>query len=568
MEKARRTTLAMSAALLAALLALGGVASAQQQQEEGTTAGSTSAAAQTEGSGEQLRVGKPGGGDPGPLSPVQKKARSQGYLVPDQEAYELAKAEAERLSGTSAPAAPEARASEPPEVFRSWEGVRDRKVTPSDSTGAICPTRYIELVNQKYAIYDRSHDAPISKGSLNKLAGEPPFPQADVFDPQIIWDPATERFYYVAADIISETDTRLAFGFSKTSNPSSAADFCKYTIGFGTRFPDYPKLGDTRDLLLIGANSFDFIRTFEFLGSDLISVTKPPSGNRCPERSRFTVDAQTDLRGADRLPAFTPVPANQIDTRDAGHVVAISEAVYTEGNADLLNIYRVTKNRDGTMNLSGPRRLSVSSYRFPANAPQPNTKNVLDTLDARNTQAITAVDPSPGEMALWTQHTVFGGSRAEVRWYEIDLTAPYPSLLQRGRLSSLEGTFFFNAAISPDRQINGATRRFGDAMAIGYNTSSKSHRPDIRVISKEGTDPLSQQKLVKASPAVMNDIACRELRHVCRWGDYSAATPDPKVPAGETSGRVWLSNQWVKTPGSFEPPAPFGWSTWNWAVRP
>ena len=104
----------------------------------------------------------------------------------------------------------------------------------------------------------RTSNPPIGTGTLNELAGEPPPPppgERRDFDPQIIWDPTTSRFYYVADDVISATDNRLAFGFSKTASPSSAADFCKYTLRFGSRFPDYPKLGDTEDLLLIGVNT-------------------------------------------------------------------------------------------------------------------------------------------------------------------------------------------------------------------------------------------------------------------------------------------------------------------------
>ena len=222
------------------------------------------------------------GGNPGPLSAAQERALSRGPLVPDREAYEQAKAEAaenaERLSAGRDPAAPQATTA--PQIFRSWEGVRDPKFAPSDSTGAIGPSRYIELVNEQYAIYNRTSDTPIDTGDLTKLAGEPPFPTGLVFDPQIIWDPTTSRFYYVADDVPSDTDTRLAFGLSKTASPSSAADFCKYTIRFGTRFPDYPKLGDTKDLLLVGVNSFDF-RNDDYLGSDLISITKPPAGSGC-----------------------------------------------------------------------------------------------------------------------------------------------------------------------------------------------------------------------------------------------------------------------------------------------
>src|SRR5215207_7387920 len=242
MAKARWTILALLAALVVAIVALGGAALAQQ---EGTTV-SPSATAQTQGSAHQLRVEKPGSGNLGPLSATQKLAIKQGYLVPDQDAYERAKAGAQRLAGGGGKTTYAAAQGADPETFRSWEGIRNRKGgTPSDSTGAIGPTRYIELINVRYAIYDRTSNRPLNTGTLNELAGEPPPPPPGekgvvLFDPQIMWDPTTRRFYYVADDVYSAIDNRLAFGFSKTASPSSAADFCKYVIKFGPRLPDYP----------------------------------------------------------------------------------------------------------------------------------------------------------------------------------------------------------------------------------------------------------------------------------------------------------------------------------------
>src|SRR5204862_381220 len=78
-----------------------------------------------------------------------------------------------------------------------------------------------------------------------------------VFDVQVIWDPTTSRFYYAADDVVSSSDNRVAFGFSKTASPSSSADFCNYTIGFGRTFPDYPKLGDSQFFAMIGSNLFN-----------------------------------------------------------------------------------------------------------------------------------------------------------------------------------------------------------------------------------------------------------------------------------------------------------------------
>ena len=180
------------------------------------------------------------GGERGPLSPVQQTAISEGYVPTNPQAYERAKAKAaEKAKQRSAeePSVPESNA---PASSRSWEGVFDTAVGPSDSTGAIGPTRYIELVNRKFAIYNRTSNTPISSGSLGSLVGS----IANVFDPQVIWDPSTKRFYYVADNVFSSSDNRLSIGFSKTSSPNSAADFCKYEIRFGSRFPDYPKLGD------------------------------------------------------------------------------------------------------------------------------------------------------------------------------------------------------------------------------------------------------------------------------------------------------------------------------------
>src|SRR5215218_5447621 len=134
MAKARWTILALLAALVVAILALGGAALAHQ---EGTTV-FPSATSQTEGSSHQLRVEKPGSGNPGPLSPTQKLAMKQGYLVPDQDAYERAKAAAQRLAGGGGKTTYAAAQGAVPETFRSWEGIRNRKGgTPSDSTGAI-----------------------------------------------------------------------------------------------------------------------------------------------------------------------------------------------------------------------------------------------------------------------------------------------------------------------------------------------------------------------------------------------------------------------------------------------
>src|SRR5438445_6420671 len=109
-----------------------------------------------------------------------KLLRSQGYLVKNQAAYQQAKVEAAAKAGlTARTTSPGPQGPAPtPRTIRAWEGVSDRNVTPSDSTGAIGPTRYIELINARFAIYRRNASS-LGSGQLQELAGAPPEHAAD-----------------------------------------------------------------------------------------------------------------------------------------------------------------------------------------------------------------------------------------------------------------------------------------------------------------------------------------------------------------------------------------------------
>jgi hypothetical protein len=287
-------------------------------------------------------------------------------------------------------------------------------------------------------------------------------------------------------------------------------------------------------------------------------MSKPPAGSSCPDQSTFASGQFTNLKSNGKQ-TFTPVPANQIDGSDTGYIVARSLSV----PASKLSIYTVTES-PVKLNLSSSNDLAVPTYSIPANAKQPGRHSKrLDTSDTRNTQAVSAIDPSQGnKVALWTQHTVFGGAGAQVRWYEIDPSTP--SLFQSGDVGS-SGNFIFNGAISPDRIVNGATTAFGDSMVLSFNTSNKKHHPDIRMVSKIGSNAASSQVVVTTSPFSLNDFTCPG--GPCRWGDYAAATPDPGASSSATHGQVWLSSQWVKDKGKGRRSSA-GWGSWNWAANP
>jgi hypothetical protein len=523
---------------------------------------------------------RPLAGPPGPTPALQVNhpapsgvsARPVGVVpvrVPSPGAYAAQKAAANaaatRLAARASASAP-ATAVLAPSLVRNWAGQRDTTDAPSDSTSAIGTTRYIELVNSKVAIYSRTSNTPTASGPLLQLTGCATSACTDlVFDVQVIWDPALNRFFYTTMDTGSGSSggNLLTFGFSTTATPTlSASSWCRYSVGFGSTLPDYPKLGDTKDFMLIGTNDFS---GSSFTRSTIFWLSNPPSGSTCPAPSTFKTGTTGMLKNANGTPAFTPVPANQTDPSSTGWAVA-EPATIPSGGATFLTLFKVTKSATGTATIpTTGTSVPVTAYKVPASAPQPGTSFRLDTLDTRPTQAVSAIDPAHASVtALWTQHTVLGGAGAQVRWYEINPATH--SLIQKGTITS-STLYTFNGAISPDRRVNGTSKKFGGDMVINVNQSSASALAAIKVASKIGANAISALTLVATSTAADTGFDCMTTSNpnLCRWGDYAGASPDPAAPTTGTTGQVWGTSM-LSAPGGSSSSS--GWTTRNFAVKP
>jgi hypothetical protein len=388
-------------------------------------------------------------------------------------------------------------------------------VTPPDTTGAIGPSHYFEFVNETVRVYDRSNLSIVSTSGLPTFVGKS---NDDVFDPQIQWDPQSSRWYYLADDCTNSRCSRnnfIAFGYSKTSDPSDLVNgWCRYTIGTGKDFHDYPKLGHDNNHLVFGTNVYNP----SFNRAQVWSVPKPSAGNTCASSLTATGFSLTST-------VFTPVPANTSDSSTVGYLVAANSP--GSGSASTIKAWHVggtatspTLTSDGSM--------SVTSYSIPANVPQPGTGNVLDSSDTRLTQAVAHADPdASGAEAVWTQHTVAGpGGRSVVRWYEF-----LPASLTVRQMGTISDTtnYVFNGAISPATD--------GTSAAINYNVGGSSQLVQIKAQTRTGSTSLStmsDELTLGTSSAIDQDFSCSP----CRWGDYAGASPDPS-----NSNVIWGSNQ-------------------------
>jgi hypothetical protein len=496
---------------------------------------------------------------------------SHGYLVGDIARYERLTAEAAARAaqlhprGTATPIV-----GTDPIAGPSWEGVSQDDLSPPDPTGAIGPRSYVQTINLQMAIYDRTGSL-ITSAPFSTLTGVDDF----LSDPQIHYSVRWNRFYYLILRVgaLESPISTMLWGFSKTNNPTSIpGSFCNYETSFGWEgtIADYPKLGMTEHDIMIGVNVYPTPATF--IGSDVGWIVNPVSNRKaittCPSAGSLVTGKVSQLKNFDGVTlSSTPEPAKQIDFSTDGWIVAVPDSTNSGASGTTLELYHVTENPDRTPNIPvvATSEVTVDAYSPPSPAPQKDGIHPIDTLDGRLTNAISAIDPSHGDaVALWTQHTVFGGAGAEVRWYEIDVANSV--LFQSGSVTD-PSLYVYNGGVSPDRLIRGkalAKRYFGNNLVVGFSTSSPDDYPAIQMVSKIGANPQSAFVLVQQSPGPEEGFDCFELGR-CRWGDYAGAAPDPGASRFGATGRVWLTNMW--TSGVVDPFAAT-WRTWNWRATP
>jgi hypothetical protein len=253
------------------------------------------------------------------------------------------------------------------------------------------------------------------------------------------------------------------------------------------------------------------------------------------------------------------VPANAVDSSLTGYLVARSGPLPSSS----VSVFNISKAADGSAVISARGSdVTVPTWTVPPNAPQAGSNKRIDTGDGRLTQAVLAYDPVRGVTAVWTQHTVAGGAGSKVRWYEINPAAH--ALLQTGSVSS-STTWYYDAAISPDRHVDGTSSAYGSSAVILANSSSATARIALVRVTKEGTSAQSNPAQLAISPGPHVAYDCSSLTDAtfCRWGDYASASPDPASPLGVGSGRVWSTSQ-LSSGSPIEVTA--NWTSWNAAI--
>lgn len=262
------------------------------------------------------------------------------------------------------PSGPSPQAAQAAGQTTIFDNLRQEGVPPTnrppDPTGAIGTSRYVQMVNNRIALYDRTNLNVLSGRDLMAFAGAP-----DVYDPQVVWDPISRRFFYAAAASggTREGDNYLVFGWSKTASPTNLSvdrpgvtggQWCALRLRGASRFQDdFPKMAVSRNHIIIGSNVFNSNDPAQndstSMFSRLLVTYKPPNGQEaCPppeqrkrRMSRFN-NLGVPAASGGTPQAFTPVPVvNSSAASRGGYVLSADPDASRGGIGTRILGYRV-----------------------------------------------------------------------------------------------------------------------------------------------------------------------------------------------------------------------------------
>jgi hypothetical protein len=433
-----------------------------------------------------------------------------------------------------------------PTIISQIAGSNNQAYSPPSPTIAANKSETIQLLNGTYLIHKNSGST--TTGTVGSLINNP---YSFTGDPQILWDPSTNRFYFSFYEYINNNGTAepgIVWGYSKNANPMNGSSFCTYfnTFDYGSSyFPDRQSLGDTKDFLLITSNRYTLFTNY-IEGSNLAYIAKPPAGTSCVSGSSLSSGIQALKNPDNTTSPWMPTASKQVDPSTTGYVIGVPS--YVSGNT--LTEYKISENSTGSaITVDSPSSVSIPSYSFPhyvAQAGLTKAGNPAPPLETQTylAQTIMAYDPRENNYALWTSQTDAGGAGTKVDWYEINPSAS--NLFQTGTISDANLNIF-NSAISPDRVYLNGKGYFGNSAVITFNTSSDTTFSAIYAMSIVNGETQSNMELLKQSLGPDVDFTCSSASSVfCRWGDYPGAVPNPASPIkkGNTGGQVLITNQY------------------------
>jgi len=415
---------------------------------------------------------------------------------------------------------------------------------PPDTTGDVGPDHFFQWVNTSWALFDKDTGALVNgpnpgNSFFSGFGGL--CETTDNGDPLVLWDDQAERW------IVSQ------FAFTSTATPpwlqcvaiSTTADplgsYHRYAFDYSAfGFNDYGKMGvwstvdGDQDAYLFTMHEFQGGASFSGTSFALVEREAMLDGNAA---QFIRVNAGADYFGALPFHVEGDFPLS------AG---TCPKFVHFSSTAPAYLIWDFCVDWDaGNAELSGPVSIASEPYQLGLSGiPQLDSTTRLDDFGS-NTMYIAAIrgfGPSgPSEAQAVINHSVdVGGDRAGARWIHfgipmgdgnpgLDFESGFENFIPMAPTEQSiriidQGTY---APGDEYRWMGGINMDQSGNIAFGYNVSSETMNPEIRIAGRLRTDaPGDLRDEAQCSPT-MTGAQTGLFSGRARWGDYATMAVDP-----------------------------------------
>ena len=430
-------------------------------------------------------------------------------------------------------------AAQTPSLISSFEGIgqgfQSYFVTsaPPDPNGSVGPNNYVEIVNQDFAVLDKSGNVvygPVPTNTLFTGYGGG-CETNDDGDGTVKYDQLANR-WIIQQLSVSTTPYLLCVAVSTSGDPTGS--YNRYSFNYGSDFPDYPKLGVWPDAYYMTFN--DFANGGRFVGPEVCAYdrAKMLAGQAATQQckqpgSNYASMLPSDLDGSTLPPSGSP-----------NFLVALDSA-----SLDVWK-FHVDWTTPSNSTLSAASNIAVAGFSEACNGgvciPQTGTNQQLDSLGDRLMYRLAYRNLGDHE-ALVVAHSVAVNGATGVRWYELrnptgtSLANGTPVVFQQGTYAP-DSVYRWMPSVAMDRN--------GD-IALGYSVSSAATHPGSRYTVRTPADPANT---MEAENTIVTG-AGSQTGGLNRWGDYTSMAIDPSDDC-----TFYYTNQYLQTTGNF-----------NWSTR-
>ena len=416
-------------------------------------------------------------------------------------------------------------------IVENWQGISAAGFAPPDPSGAVGPNHYMEMVNVRFQIWNKTGTSLLGPANLGTIWAGFPGPWSSSLndgDPIVLYDEVADRWFASEFSLpnFPNGPFYMLIAVSQTGDPTGS--WHRYGFTF-TNMPDYEKYGIWPDGYYMSANSFSS-GSLNYIGAAAVAFERSEMLNGNTAQMVFFQNSSATT--------WSLLPSDNDGTAPPGGAPNYFTQLRPSGNA--LDVFEFTVDwvTPSNSTFTGPTIIATSPYSGVNNIPQSGTGTLLDAQDGKAMNRSNYRNFG-SHQSMVVCHTIdAGGSRAGMRWYELRNTGGGWTMFQQGTYAPADGLERWMGSI--------AINSNGD-ICLGYSVSSSSIFPEIRFTGRLSGDPAGVMTITEETIFAGSG----SQTGLSRWGDYTQMSVDPSDPE-----IFWYVNQYQPFTGSF-----------NWRTR-